>query len=459
MARPGLRPPIWIRPAQWILLGAWLLFARWICFGEGKSFIASYFYTFYGAFTEEIVWKAAILPNLGLVSVALLALLIWLQVLWQRCRVAVEGAPGAWRWTGRQGPVAPERVARTPGGAWMLARGRWWYMAHGFVGGGGEDFVAATGAPSVPFWHWARFSSPLAILLIVLTSCAWLLQRPIVRDRRLRNEAVRSIRRDSEAEALVRQHPEVRPWLRYAQSQRGCSTAPCLHDQIVSRLEGWNIGPVFSNEENTLRRLLVLNGWSTLALRLFGSDNRGAVDVWVRLDRPREARQALDRARNRSVSVPRETNALLLTEEGRLEEAYALTEGLPASGDQRAVLLRAVLAQMTGRCSEAERRARSLLSPHAFVQARLDGKAPPSGLGGLQRAAREVRVHASYAAGLVLLGQEVAARAEWEIAERLADWAGLPGLLDEDRVLLRRVASEGPWRALPPAHGRPGRAG
>ena len=339
----------------------------------------------------------------------------------------------------------------------MLARGRWSYLAHGFVGGEGEDFLAVTGAPSVPIWHWARFASPLAGLLVVLSSCAWMLQRPIAQERRLRSSAVRAIRGSGDAEALARAHPEIRPWLRYIQSQRGCDTAACLQEQIISRLEGLNIGPVFSSEELNLRRLLILNGWPRLALKLFGARSKAAVEVWVRLDRPREARLALDSARRGSASTPRETDALLLIEEGRLEHAWA-SMSLAEPVGQRATLLRAVLAHLTGRCSEAELRARSLLSPHTFAQARLDGEAPSTGLGGLQRVAREVRVHASCAAGLILLGQEVSARAEWEAAERLADRAGLPGLLDEDRILLRRVAGDGPWSAAPPPHRRPGRA-
>lgn len=456
MARPGPRPPIWIRPAQWALLGAWLVFAHWICMGEGRTFIAGSFYNYCGVFTEEIVWKAAILPNLGLVSVALLALQIWLQVLWQRCRVSVEGAPGAWRWTGRRGPAAPERVARTPGGAWMFGGGRWWYLAHGFVGEGGEDFVAATGAPAVSLWHWIRFASPLAVLLIVLGASAWMLQRPIARERRIRNQAIRALWRGGDAEAMARSHPEIRPWVRYVQSQRGCDTAPCLHEQIISRLEGLHIGPVFSNEELNLRRLLILNGWPRLALKLFGSRNGRAAEIWVRLDRPREARLAMESSRKSGGPAPKETDILLLVEEGRLEEAWVLRESLTGPSGQRAALLRAVLAHLTGRCVEAEREARSLLTPHSFTQVSLLGKAPLTGMGGLQRAARDVRIHASCAAGLILLGQEASAVAEWETAERLADWAGLPGLLDEDRILLRRVARQGPWSAPPPPHRRPG---
>lgn len=338
----------------------------------------------------------------------------------------------------------------------MFGGGRWWYLAHGFVGEEGEDFVAAAGVPSVPFWHWARFASPLAGLLIMLSSCAWMLQRPIAREKRVRNQAIRAIWRGGDAEAIARLHPEIRPWVRYVQSQQGCDTAPCLHEQIIARLEGLYIGPVFSNEELNLRRLLILNGWPRLALKLFGSRNRAAAEIWVRLDRPREARLALESSRRGGHSAPKETDILLLVEEGRLEEAWVLWESHNGPRGQRAALLGAVLAHLTGRCLEAERGARSLLAPHSFTQMILVGEAPPMGLGGLQRVARDVRIHASYAAGLLLLGQEASAAPEWETAERLAARAGLPGLLDDDRILLRRVAPEGPWSAPPPAHRRPG---
>lgn len=459
LARRGPRPPFWIRPVQWALLGAWFLFFHWICLGEGRRSITYSFYNFHGVFTDEVIWNSAILPNLGLVGVALLALQIWLQVLWQRCRVAVEGAPGGWRWSGRRGPKAPERVARTPGGAWLLSEGRWWYVAHGFVEEGREDFVVATGAPSVPLWHWARFASPLAVLLVVLALCAWMLQRPLARDRDLRSAAIRAARRggEAEAEALARQNPQLRPWIRYAESQRGCVSAACLHRQIVTRLEGLSIGPTFANEETTLRRLLIINGWSQLAWRLFGSDNKAAVEVLIRLDRPLEARRILDRIQRGLAKDPGDEDVLLLLEEGRLEEAYDATTRFQEPLGQRATAIKAVLAHMTGRCPKARLLAQSLLSPQSLAQVHLDGEAPPTGLGGLLRAARDIRTHASYAAGLVLLDQVSSAAVEWNEAERLSEDAGMPGLLDVDRVLLRRVAGIGPWSASPPPHRRPPR--
>jgi hypothetical protein len=157
------------------------------------------------------------------------------------------------------------------------------------------------------------------------------------------------------------------------------------------------------------------------------------------------------------VKGSRDEEALLLLEEGRLEEAYDATMRFQEPLGQRATVMKGVLAHLTGRCAEAEDLARSLLSPQSFAQVRLDGEVPPTGLGGLLREARAVRTHASYAAGLVLLGQAVSAEAEWKEAERIAERAGMPGLLDVDRVLFRRMARGGPWSLPPPPHRVPGR--
>jgi hypothetical protein len=293
-------------------------------------------------------------------------------------------------------------------------------------------------------------------MLVVLAVCAWMLNRPLAKDRDLRNAAMRVTWSGGEAEAgaFARQHPQFRPWVRYVESQSGCDTAACLHGQIVTRIEGLSIGPTFSSEDTTLRRLLILNGWSGLALKLFGSDNRAAVEVWVRLDRPREARLILERAPRGRVAGLRDEQTLLLLEEGRLDEAYASASRSRAPFGQRATAMKAVLAHLTGRCSEADGLAFDLLSPQSLTQVRLDREGFSTGRGALLRAAREVRTHASYAAGLILLGQTVSAEVEWEEAERLAARAGMPGLLDVDRVLLRRVARTGPWNASPPPHRR-----
>ncbi len=462
LSRPsskGCRPPGWIRPAQWALLAAWFSFAHWITAGEGLKLLAASFYNFHGIFTDEIVWGQAVLPNLGLVSLAVLGLLTWLQVVWRRCRVTVDGQNGAWRWVGRRsGPQAPGLVARTPGGAWVRSDGRWSYVAHGFVDEAGRDWLVRCGAPAVSWHHPLRSASPLAGMLVVLLGCAWALQIPVERNRRLRSEAARAVweGKEGQAEALASRHPEIRPWIRYIESQAGCDSAPCFRKQIVARLEGLSIGPVFGDEAKTLIRLLILNGWSSLALKLTGSNRPEAFEILVRQDRPAEARLLPKRTRGGRLIKRGTMEAELLLEEGRFEAAYQALAREDAEGPQvqRAVALRAALATLTGRCSEARRLAALLLAPYAFNQSNLFGEAPAHGLGALQRAARDARVHASFALGLALLNYLPEAGAQWRTAENLTDAAGLPGLLDMDRVLLRRVAPLGPWAAPPPPHGR-----
>ncbi len=148
--------------------------------------------------------------------------------------------------------------------------------------------------------------------------------------------------------------------------------------------------------------------------------------------------------------------ALVCLLEGRLQEALNLTPGGLGVGDtQRAVAMRGVLCYLTGRCAEAERMAVLLMAPQALVQPRLEGEAPATGLGALQRAARPVMTHASYAVGLALLGHLDGAAGAWREAQAEASRAGLPGLLDVDRVLLGRVASAGPWSDPRPPHSVP----
>ena len=451
MARPGPSPPKWIRPAQWALLASWLLFAHWLVAGDGYALLYQSFYNLHGVFAEERIWGDALLPNLGLVSLPLLAMEIWLQVLWQRCRVTVEGEQGAWRWTGRRGPAGVRVFARTPGGAWMEDGTRWWYVAHGFTDGNGRNFLSAAGGRSAPWWHPARFASPLALLLLLLGAGAWTLQRPVAEGRRVRNEVYQTLwmGREAETEAIVRLHPEFRPWVRYMQSQPRCDAARCLHEQIVARLEGLNIGPVYSGDQATLIRLLILNGWSSLALRIMGPLSPESFEIHARLGNVREAR-LVPRTRRAKAGAQA---VLVLTLEGRLEEALALTEaGKGVEDSQRAVTARAVLCYLSGRCAEADKLARLLMSPQALMQPRLEGDVPSTGLGALQRAARPVMIQTSYAVGLALLGHLEGAAAAWREAQGLATKAGLPGLLDVNRVFLRRVVPDGPWSDPVPPH-------
>jgi hypothetical protein len=299
-----------------------------------------------------------------------------------------------------------------------------------------------------------RLASPLALLLILLGLGAWALQVPVAENRRIRTAVSRALWEGSEAEteALVRKHPEWRPWARYVQSQRACDTARCLHEQIITRLEGLSIGPLYSNEEVVLLRLLILNGWSSLALKIMEPGRPEVFEIAARLGRPDLARDA---PQPRPGKV-REQEVLVLLEEGRLQEALALSERYLTDRDtQRSVALRAVLCYLGGRCREADRLARLLMSPQALRQARLEGEAPESGLGALQRAARDILVHSAYAVALAVLGHLEGSGEAWMVAQSMAVRAGLAGLLDVDRVMLRRVAPSGPWSDPPPRHSPP----
>ncbi len=429
LARRGPRPPFWISPIQWTLLAAWFWAAYWITFGRGMVLLSATLQTYHGVFADEVVWRVGICPNLALSALAILSLLAWLQVVWARCWVGVETEGDGWEWTGRGGPKQPRLVARTPGGAWVLGEGRWWYVPRGLVNGAGQDWISACGAPSVPLFHWRRFASPLASGLVVLLASAWGVQAPIRRDQKLRVEIAREISRGrtADAEALARRHPEFRPWLRYMQTLPGCGEARCLHDQIVARLEGVCIGPFYGGDAGILVRLLVLNGWSDLALWVIGPERPEALETLIRLDLPGRAR-ALPRIVHRQ-AWPRkgELEATLLLEEGRFEEAYQKVP-LEIEGGitQREAILRGVLANLTGKCEEAERMAQLLMAPDSLPQPRLEGDAPRTGLGALQRAARPVRTRAAYAAALLLLDHQIEAREEWQEAERLAGLAGIP---------------------------------
>ncbi len=459
LARRGPRPPFWISPIQWVLVAAYFAAAYWITFGRGMVLLSATLQTYHGIFADEVVWRVGIFPNLALSALAVLSLLLWLQIVWDRCRVGVAAKGDGWEWTGREGPKQPRLVARTPGGAWVLGEGRWWYIPRGLVNGAGQDWISASGAPSVSLLNWRRFASPLAGCLVLLLASAWAVQTPIRHDQNLRVEIARDFRQGhtADAEALARRHPEFRPWLRYMQTLPGCSEARCLHEQIVARLEGVCIGPFFGGDGAILLRLLALNGWHELALKLMGANTPAARETLIRLDLPDKVRALPRSARDPNDLAKGGMEATLLLEEGRFEEAYLRVPVEPDGGiTQRGAILRGVLASLTGRCREAKKMARLLMAPDSLAQPRLEGDAPPTGLGALQRAARPVRNRASYAAALLLLDHVPEAGAKWREAERLAELAGIPGLLDLDRVLLRRLAPEGPWSLPPPPHRRPG---
>jgi hypothetical protein len=444
---PSGAPPWWLRVAQWFVLVAWLGFTWWVFWGRGFRLIAAAYYPIHGIFTEDLVLRRVILPNWGLVTLALCVLEIWMQGVWMRCLVSVAPGEDGWRWRGRRGPRSVRASVRTMGGAWCSGIERWFYVPRGFVNAAGEDWLKACGGARLPLLTPMRLASPLLGLFLLLLATAYGLQAPLRENRRVRREASWAVRSgDGQRVAdLVRHHPEFRPWVRYLSTLPACDQADCLKAQIRDRLEIRSIGPEYGADEATLVRLLILNGRSAMALKLLGPLHPESFQIAIRLDNPRLAEEIL--GKNEAINPLRNgfSNSTLLLEQGRYEEAFQTLKGPPTTLHQRALALYGAMAYLTGRCGEAEESARKLMSPHSLDSVRLDGDAPSMGLGTLQRAAREVRMHASRAMGLSLLDDHRSAAEEWERAEALAEKAGIPGLLDVDRVLLRRVYPGGPW--------------
>jgi hypothetical protein len=441
------RPTQWIRLVQWVVLVAWLGFTWWIYWGRGFRLIVATYYPIHGIFTEDLVLRRVILPNWGLVTLALGTLEVWMQGVWMRCLVSIAPGEDGWVWRGRRGPGSVKTLVRTMGGAWCSGGGRWFYVPHGFVNGGGEDWLKCCGGVRAPALSARRLLSPLLALFLLLIALAYGLQAPLRENRRVRGEinwAVRSGDGQRIAD-LVRLHPEFRPWVRYLSTLPACDQAACLKAQIRDRLEIRSIGPEYGADGATLIRLLVLNGRAAMALKLLGPLHPEAFQIAIRRDNPRLAKEIL--GKNGAINPLKNgfSNSTLLLEQGRYEEAYQALMGPPTTLQERELALYGTMAYLTGHCGEAEECAFKLMSPDSLDSVRLDGGAPPMGLGSLQRAAREVRMHTSRAVGFSLLDDHRSAADEWMQAEALAQKAGIPGLLDVDRVLLRRVYPGGPW--------------
>lgn len=439
------RPPRWIRVTQWALFLLWLLFSYWILFGRGAILLSGYFALYHGVFADGVALRAGVLPNWGLVTLALAALVLWLQALWCRCLVRIgEGARG-WEWAGRRGPSRPERAVITPGGAWLAEKGRWFMVPKGFVDDQGRDWLLAAGASRIPVVHWRALVSPLSLALAVLLCGVYFLQAPVRDHRRARSRVYDAVEtRGPALQDLLRERPEFRPWVRYLSSLEACDRPPCLRSQIADRIEMRSIGPHFGGDDATLYGLLVVTGRTALLFRVMEPTPRQAFDIAVRLRRPQEARAIqADHPEIRRRLEGEEV--LLLLEEGRFDEAHAQMASRPMDENLMNVAQRATLAHLTGRCEEARSWAAKLLAPASLVQAKLEGDAPSTGLGALQRATRDVKYRAVSALGLAVLGSLRDAVREWAEAERLADASGVPGALDKERILLDLVAPGPPW--------------
>ncbi|MGC8764138.1 MAG: hypothetical protein ACP5VN_11020 [Acidobacteriota bacterium] len=420
-------------------MAAWALFAHWITLGRGFHGVVAGFGPVHGLYAAEAALSYAVLPAVSLVTLALMALVLVLQVLHRRCGAEIEAeGEGRWRWRGRKGPGEIVEAVRTPGGWWLRDGGRWHFVAAGYVDGEGRPWRPE--AARRRRWLLSLLSPPV-FLLGVLVVGAFALSRPYARYWELRREAYGIfLTGDTGREAaLVAAHPEFRPWLLYLSTLRTCRRADCLSEQIRDRLELLSLGPAYGADGATLFQLLLLNGRPRMALVLAAHDPVRAFQVAVRLGDPAGARAIL--AGHPQAPFQRAQGAwiLFLLEEGRAEEAYAAAGRQPDVTLRRSLSLLAAAAHLSGRCEESRRHAALLMTPEMLREARLVGEAPETGLGALQRAASDLGHRASVALGLCLLGDTAGARRVFGEAEALAAEAGIPGYLDTDRVLLRLV--------------------
>jgi hypothetical protein len=445
LVRPMGRRPRWIRGLQWFLFLLWLAFSYWIFAGSGFRYLHQYFAVFHGVFAGEVTLRAGILPNWGLVTLALGVLTLWLQILWARCGVEIRDTGAGWAWTGRRGPAHPGRAVLTPGGVWLSENGRWFLISKGYVDEEGRDWLLSSGATRLPVFHPLSLASPLTLLLLVLVGGAYLLQRPVREHGRIRTAVYRALEEDSPMlQAMAVRYPEFKPWVRYLSTLVSCDKAACLKSQIADRLEMTCIGPSFGGDTGTLFGLLLLTRQGALALKVLNPTPKQAFELALRVRRPAEARAIL------AASPPafREAGSrseLLLLEEGRYDEAWRQGKAKAPDDTLNGVKQSAVVAHMSGHREEARALALRLLAPEHLRQSRLEGDAPPGGLGALQRAVRDVKHKSSTALGHAVLGDLESAGRDWEEAEWLATAAGTPGALDRERIFMEFVAPAGRW--------------
>ncbi len=455
--------PAWIRAVQWLVFALWLVFSYWLLLGAGRTYATAAMRVYHGVFAFETALRSVILPNWGLITLAVGALIGWLQVLWVRYGESVDWADERWRWTGRRGPALVEKAAFTPGGAWCRGGGRWTYVPAGLVDAKGRSWCAAACREKAVRLHPLRAASPVLLFLVALGAGAYLLQRPVMDYK----AAMRAVRRDvfrsrpRALSALLARHPEFRPFALYLSTLPACTNADCMKAQIAARLEMASIGPDYRADAATLINLLVLNGQSAMAVKLLGTGHIRSFGIAVRTGDLALARKILDTHPRTFAAKNPEADALFLLQEHRYEAAYRVLSAGTEDHKHNTVTALAVTAYLSGHCREAAAYNRWLLDPDPSAGVHLYGDAPPTGLGALQRVARDIKWKSSYALGLALKGDLAGSAREWRGVEQAAGQAGIPGLLDRDRILMRLVnpaAVGGPPSrgAAPRSRGVPG---
>ncbi len=433
--------PAWIRAVQWLVFALWLVFSYWLLLGAGRSHAAAAMRVYHGVFAFETALESVVFPNWALVTLAVAALIGWLQVLWTRYGESVERVDGRWRWTGRRGPAVVEKAVLTLGGAWCRDDRRWHYVPDGLVDGQGKSWCAAACRERAVRLHPLKAASPVLLFLVVLGAGAYLLQRPVMNYK----SAMRAVRRDvfrsrpRALDALLVKHPEFRPFALYLSTLPACTSAACMRAQIAARLEMASIGPDYRADGATLINLLVLNGKGAMAVKLLGTGHLRSFGIAVRTGDLALAREILDAHPSTFAAKNPEADALFLLQEQRYETAYEILSRGSVDHKHNTMTALAVTAYLSGHCREAAAYNRWLLDPDPSAGVHLYGDAPPTGLGALQRVARDLRWKASYALGLALKGDLAGSAREWREVEQMAGRAGIPGLLDRDRILMRLV--------------------
>ncbi len=433
--------PAWIRAVQWLVFALWLVFSYWILLGRGRLIATATMRVYHGVFAFETALESVVLPNWALVTLAVAALLGWLQVLWVRYGESVERVDGRWRWMGRGGPAVVEMAARTLGGAWCRGSGRWTYVPAGLIDARGKSWCAEACREKAVRLHPLRAASPVLLFLVVLGAAAYLFQRPVMEYK----ATMRAVRRDvfrsrpRALDALIARHPEFRPFALYLSTLPACTSADCMKKQIAARLEMISIGPDYRADAATPINLLVLNGKDAMAVKLMGTGHPQSFDIAVRTGQLELAKKIQEAHPGTYAVKNPEADALFLLQEHRYDAAYDVLSRTSVDHKHNTVTTFAVTAYLSGHCREAADYNRWLLSPDPSAGVHLYGDAPPTGLGALQRVARDIKWKASYALGLALEGDLAGSARAWRNVEEVAGRSGIPGLLDRDRILMRLV--------------------
>lgn len=429
--------------AQWIVVGGWILFSLWIFFGSGWKLMVRTMSVFCGVFAEEAAFRVFAVPEWFAVTLIAASLLIVLQVLWARCRTTISTGESGWKWKGRRGPERPASPTWAIGGGWCReAGGRWFFIPKGFTNGDGLDWWKALKQKPKPGLMSAV--SPALFFLLLMLAGAFVAAGPFKSFRKdtgtirwkYGNEGKPAVRK-----ALDR-HPELKPYALFVSTLPACAKRACLEKQTTARMEMDSIGPFYGMGRGILTRLLILQGKGRMAEWFSGKYSLPAFELAVRTGKPKRAREIL--RHNPGIDLKKRGGdlALLFLEEGFYDDALALAKKGKKNRVYRNLSLLAVAASLAGDCEEVKKNLIYLYLPSSQTRIELGGEVPALGLGALERASKVILEHASRALALMVDGQQTEAESEWSAAEREARAAGIPGVIDRDRVLMELLEGD-----------------